>query len=149
MRPGRTEHPAPAPAPAPAAALPPALPAVEAGADRLEGLMLAMDVVDTLRHQADLAEHALSERERDAALVARIRAIYAGQGIEVSDAVIVEGVEALKRDRFVYRPPRPGPGHLLARMYVARDRAWPWLLAAGVLVVVAWLLARLLAGLLP
>lgn len=111
--------------------------------------MLAMDVVDTLRHQVDLAEHALSERERDAALVARIRSIYAGQGIEVSDAVIVEGVEALKRDRFVYRPPRAGPGRLLARMYVARDRAWPWLLAAGVLVAVAWLLARLLAGLLP
>lgn len=135
------------------AAAPPALPLAEpAGggeAGRLEGLMLAMDVVDTLRHQVDLAEHALSERERDAALVARIRSIYAGQGIEVSDAVIVEGVEALKRDRFVYRPPRAGPGRLLARMYVARDRAWPWLLAAGVLVAVAWLLARLLAGLLP
>lgn len=133
----------PVPASAPAFADP------DPGAGRLEGLMLAMDVVDTLRHQADLAEHALSERDRDAALVARIRAIYAGQGIEVSDAVIVEGVEALKRDRFVYSPPRPGPGLLLARMYVARDRAWPWLLAGGALLAVAWLLARLLAGLLP
>ncbi|MBX3724964.1 MAG: hypothetical protein KF823_03505 [Xanthomonadales bacterium] len=130
-------------------ALPLADPAGAGDADRLQGLMLAMDVVDTLRHQVDLAEHALSERERDAALVARIRSIYAGQGIEVSDAVIVEGVEALKRDRFVYRPPRPGPGQLLARMYVARDRAWPWLLAGGALLGLSWLLARLLTGLLP
>lgn len=88
----------------------------------LDKVMLAMDVVDTLRHQQDLVEHALGQEERDAELIARIRKIYADQGIEVSDAVIAEGVQALKKDRFTYQPPERGFARRLAHLYVDRGK---------------------------
>lgn len=106
---------------------------------RLDELMLAMDVVDTLRHQQDLVDHALGERERDAALVARIRSIYADQGIEVSDAIIVEGVEALKKDRFVYQPPPAGFSQRLARLYVNRGTWAKRIVGVGVIALAGWL----------
>ncbi len=105
---------------------------------QLDEVMLAMDVVDTLRHQQDLVDQALAQDSRDAALTARIRAIYAEQGIEVPDSVIAEGVEALKKDRFVYQPPVSGFGRRLAHLYIDR---WRWirnLSIAGVIGVVAW-----------
>ena len=83
-------------------------PAADNGHVGLDQLMLAMDVVDTLRHQQDLVDQALAEDSRSAALIERIRGIYANQGIEVPDSVIAEGVEALRRDRFVYQPPASG-----------------------------------------
>ncbi len=105
---------------------------------QLDEVMLAMDVVDTLRHQQDLVDQALAQDSRDAALTARIRAIYAEQGIEVPDSVIAEGVEALKKDRFVYQPPVSGFGRRLAHLYIDR---WRWirnLSIVGVIGVVAW-----------
>lgn len=105
----------------------------------LDQLMLAMDVVDTLRHQQDLVDHALAEDQRDAALVARIRSIYASQGIEVSDAVVREGVEALKKDRFVYVPPADSWSLRLARIYVDRGRWTRRVLAVAALGLAGWL----------
>jgi hypothetical protein len=105
----------------------------------LDQLMLAMDVVDTLRHQQDLVDHALAEDERDAALVARIRSIYASQGIEVTDAVVREGVEALKKDRFVYVPPAETFSLRLARIYVDRGRWTRRVLAVAALGLAGWL----------
>jgi hypothetical protein len=105
----------------------------------LDQVMLAMDVVDTLRHQQDLVDHALAEDERDAALVARIRSIYASQGIEVSDAVVREGVEALKKDRFVYVPPPDSLSLRLARIYVDRGRWSRRVLAVAALGLAGWL----------
>nr|WP_249787697.1 MULTISPECIES: DUF6384 family protein [unclassified Bradyrhizobium] len=64
-----------------------------------------MDVVDTLRHQDNLVSRELSEEQRDAHLLKRLREIYLGQGIEVPDRILVEGVQALKEQRFVYTPP--------------------------------------------
>ncbi|MCK9489148.1 MAG: DUF6384 family protein [Xanthomonadales bacterium] len=98
-------------------------PAADNGHVGLDQLMLAMDVVDTLRHQQDLVDQALAEDSRSAALIERIRGIYANQGIEVPDSVIAEGVEALRRDRFVYQPPASGWSRRLAGIYVER---WRW-----------------------
>lgn len=106
---------------------------------KLDELMLAMDVVDTLRHQQDVVDHALSEDQRDAALVARIRSIYADQGIKVSDAIIVEGVEALKKDRFVYQAPPPGFSLRLARLYVNRGRWAKRFVGVAVIALAGWL----------
>ena len=135
---------APVAAPAPALLeLDPAdidlLPPLPEDGGGLDKVMLAMDVVDTLRHQQDLVEHALSQDERDAELIARIRRIYADQGIEVSDAAITEGVQALKKDRFVYQPPARGFGRRLAHLYVDRGK---WTRRAGIvggLVLAVWL----------
>jgi Family of unknown function (DUF6384) len=81
-----------------------------------------MDVVDTLRHRQRVVERALSADEQDRELVARLREIYAGQGIQVSDAVIEHGVRDLRENRFVYRPPDPSLQRSLARLYVSRGR---------------------------
>jgi hypothetical protein len=86
----------------------------------LDQVMLAMDVVDTLRHQQELVDRELSSDERDQALIDKVKRMYASQGIEVTDDVIAEGVAALREDRFAYRPP-PRRGSLwLARLYVNR-----------------------------
>jgi hypothetical protein len=90
----------------------------------LDDLMLAMDVVDTLRHQQSLVEHALSADDRDAALTARIRKIYLDQGIVVTDEVIANGVRALREERFAYREPPGGMQTWLAKCYVNRGKAY-------------------------
>lgn len=117
----------------------PTVPAVAGQDAKLDELMLAMDVVDTLRHQQDLVDHALAEDLRDAALIARIKAIYAGQGIAVSDAVIAEGVEALKKDRFLYQPPPSSFAVRLARLYVDRGKWTKRAVAVAVLGLGGWL----------
>ncbi len=88
----------------------------------LSEVMLAMDVVDTLRHQRSLVERELQSEEREADLVEKLRKIYADQGLEVSDEVIAEGVKAMREERFAYRPPAAGLKTALARLYVNRGR---------------------------
>jgi hypothetical protein len=91
----------------------------------LDDVMLAMDVVDTLRHNQDLVARELAGEARETQLIDRLRKLYHQQGIEVSDAILKEGVAALNESRFVYTPPKPGLGVALARMYVARKRWLP------------------------
>jgi|SRR5215217_2092709 len=88
----------------------------------LDEVMLAMDVVDTLRHRQDLVTRELDGTAREAQLIERLREIYRQQGIEVPDHILREGVEALAGSRFAYEPPAPGFGTTLARIYVNRKR---------------------------
>ncbi len=104
----------------------------------LDDVMLAMDVVDTLRHNQDLVTRELSESDREKQLIDKLREIYRQQGIEVSDQILKEGVAALNESRFVYTPPKPGLGTTLARFYVARKR---WFPAVATLVVLAAIVA--------
>ena len=97
-----------------AAAARPALP--------LDDVMLAMDVVDTLRQRRELVEKELDEPDRARELIARLRAIYAAQGIDVPDEILARGVAALAEERFVYRPAPPSLATTLARIYVTRRR---------------------------
>jgi hypothetical protein len=103
----------------------------------LDDVMLAMDVVDTLRHRARLVESELASDTREVELVARLKDIYAAQGISVSDAIIKDGVRALEEKRFVYEPPKDGFAVRLARFYVARDRWLKPVLAALALAALA------------
>lgn len=93
--------------------------------------MLAMDVVDTLRHQQLLVEREMNTEERDLKMIERLRTIYASQGIDVPDHVLAEGVSALKEDRFVYDPPESGLQTWLARLYVSRG-SWGKPLSLGI-----------------
>jgi len=88
----------------------------------LDEVMLAMDVVDTLRHNERLVERELSTEDRDARLKERLRRIYTAQGLEVSDWALEEGVAALKEERFKYEPPPPSFAVRLANLYVDRGR---------------------------
>jgi hypothetical protein len=94
----------------------------------LDEVMLAMDVVDTLRRRQRLVERELDAEGREEDLKERLRKIYAAQGIEVSDHVIEQGVAALKEERFVYRPPPDGLATKLARLYVNRGKWGKWVL---------------------
>lgn len=98
----------------------------------LDDVMLAMDVVDTLRHNQDLVTRELSVVDREKQLIDKLREIYRQQGIEVSDQILKEGVAALNESRFVYTPPKPGFGTTLARFYVGRKR---WLPGVATLLV--------------
>jgi len=99
-----------------------ATPAAAAEAPKLDDLMLAMDVVDTLRHDQRLVERELSLGYSDEALIERLREIYKGQGIEVPDEVLQEGVKALREKRFAYEPPKPGLARSLALAWIDRGR---------------------------
>src|SRR5690606_20468402 len=91
----------------------------------LDEVMLAMDVVDTLRHRQDLVTRELDGASREKQLIEKLRDIYHQQGIEVPDHILKEGVAALAESRFVYDPPAPGLGTTLARLYVSRKRWGP------------------------
>ena len=86
----------------------------------LSEVMMAMDVVDTLRYQHSLVDRELQSEEREAELIRKMRKIYADQGLEVSDAVIAEGVKAMREERFTYAPPPVGLETRLAKIYVNR-----------------------------
>lgn len=113
----------------------------------LDDVMLAMDVVDTLRHRDDLVSRELSGADREAQLLKRLKDVYHQQGIEVPDQILKEGVAALNESRFVYSPPKPGPGVALARFYVSRKVWGPWL--AGIALVLALAIGGYLFGYLP
>lgn len=102
----------------------------------LDEVMLAMDVVDTLRHRQDLVERELAGEAREKQLIDKLREIYHQQGIEVTDEVLMEGVKALDESRFVYTPPKPSLGVSLARLYVSRKKWGPAALAIVLLLVV-------------
>ena len=94
----------------------------------LDEIMLAMDVVDTLRRRERLVQRELDELGREEDLKERLRKIYKAQGIDVPDHVIDEGVKALREERFVYKPPAAGLRRKLANWYVQRDKWGKWLL---------------------
>ena len=118
--------------------------ALPAGAEKapLEDLMVAMDVVDTLRHRDLIVDRELNAEGRRQRLLARLREIYEAQGIEVSDDALSAGVDALEENRFSYTPTTGGFSVKLARLYVSRGRWFKPLagvLALGVLIWVVWL----------
>src|SRR4051794_8367420 len=127
----------------PATTLGPSAPASAAGSpapppQKLDDLMLAMDVVDTLRHQDNLVARELDETRREAQLIERLRQIYRDQGIEVPDRVLHEGVRALKESRFAYTLPSPGLARALALAWVHRGRTGKALLGLLMTAVIGW-----------
>ena len=106
----------------------------------LDDVMLAMDVVDTLRRNERLVVKELDEAGREEDLKQRLKRIYAQQGIDVPDHVIEQGVKALKEDRFTYKPSEAGLARKIALVYVKRGRWGKWLVAilvAGLFALIA------------
>ena len=102
----------------------------------LDDVMLAMDVVDTLRHRQLLVERELNTEAREQTLIKRLREIYAAQGIDVPDHILAEGVAALDEERFVYTPPEPGWRVTLAHLYITRG-TWGKVLLAILAMIIA------------
>ena len=103
----------------------------------LDEVMLAMDIVDTIRRRERLVQRELDAEGREVDLRERLRKIYAAQGIDVPDHVLEQGVAAIKEDRFVYKPAAQGFQRKLAVLYVTRNRWGKWLLGAVAAVMVA------------
>jgi hypothetical protein len=112
--------------------------AVPAKPQTLDELMLAMDVVDTIRYRELIVERELGQGDRDQALRDRLREIYRTQGIEVTDRVLDAGIKALKESRFTYTPPAPGLGRTLALMWVSRNRIAGWTAALLIGATALW-----------
>ena len=89
----------------------------------LDDVMMAMDVVDTLRHDRAMVARDMANVERREDLIERLRVIYKAQGIDVPDSVLMDGVMALENERFAYHPPKQGFSTKLARLYIRR-RKW-------------------------
>lgn len=110
-----------------------------AGADApLDEVMLAMDVVDTLRHDHAMLEADLNSATREADLIARLRDIYTAQGIDVPDHILKEGVAALEDERFAFHPPKKGFGTSLAQAYISRGKWGKPILALAALLAFVW-----------
>ena len=105
----------------------------------LDEMLLAMDVVDTLRRRQRLVEQEFDSEGREQDLKQRLRKIYAAQGIEVPDHVLEEGVAALREERFVYKPPSKRLATRLAHLYVTRARWGKWFLGGFAALLLAWL----------
>ena len=113
----------------------------------LDDVMLAMDVVDTLRHRQLLVERELNTEAREQTLIKRLREIYAAQGIDVPDHVLAEGVAALDEERFVYTPPEPGWRVTLAHLYITRGTWGKALLAIlAMIIAVAIVYTTMISG---
>ncbi len=104
----------------------------------LDDVMMAMDVVDTLRHRSRLVETELNAGDRRAELIDRLKEIYASQGIEVTEEILAEGVKALEESRFTYEPPKPSFKTKLAHLYISRGRWMRIFLLIGVLTSFLW-----------
>ena len=89
---------------------------------KLDDVMIAMDVVDTMRHREDLVRRELNDVGREAELIQRLKEIYRQQGIEVPDHVLAEGVKALKESRFTYTPPPAGWKRTLLTLWAVRAK---------------------------
>ena len=108
-----------------------------AASQSLDDVMMAMDVVDTLRYRSSLVEKELGADDRDEELKKKLRKIYAAQGIEVPDRVLEEGVQALRDGRFSYQQPTGGLQVKLARIYVSRGRWGKWVLGSITALIIA------------
>ncbi len=113
--------------PAPVGGTAPAIAIAPEESRKLDDVMLAMDVVDTLRHRTRIVDIELNEDAREEQLIARLKEIYGAQGIEVPDKILKDGVKALAEQRFVYKPPPDTFSVKLATAYVTRKK---WLPAA-------------------
>lgn len=101
----------------------------------LDDVMLAMDVVDTLRHRQDLVARELEGAARESQLIEKLKDIYRQQGIDVPDAILKQGVDALSESRFVYAAPEGGLAVTLARLYVSRKVWGRWVFGVAVAVL--------------
>ena len=104
----------------------------------LDDLMIAMDVVDTVRHRADLVRRELNEEGRESELLERLSQIYRDQGIDVPDGVLAEGVKALKESRFVYTRAPGGWKRALLTLWALRERYRKPAAALAAALVIGW-----------
>ena len=106
-----------------------------ASGENFDDILMAMDVVDTLRHSSRIVERELNTSAHDAELLSRLRGIYQAQGIAVPDHILREGVSALREDRFTYHPTPPSFSRQVAECYVKNQKLAPFLVFSSSLLL--------------
>lgn len=110
----------------------------QAAEPALDELLMAMDVVDTLRHQEQVAIDELEQDGKDTALKERLRNLYESQGLTVSEEILDEGIRALKEDRFTYHPRSFGFARTMAGIWINRKRyIRVGMVAFGLLIIIS------------
>jgi len=113
---------------------------------KLDDVMIAMDVVDTLRHRDDLVRKELNDEGRESELIERLRQIYRDQGIEVPDRVLADGVKALRDSRFVYTPPPASWERTFLTWWVKRETYGKRIGIAAAVLAASWVCYDLLVA---
>lgn len=99
-------------------------------------LIVASDIVDTIRNDERLIDHELGSEDRQKALKTRLKDMYKAQGMEVSDAVIDEAVRRKDAERFVFKPMETGFSRFVWTSYVRRNKyALTLSVATGIVVL--------------
>src|SRR5689334_1113578 len=88
----------------------------------LNDTMLVMDVVDTLRHSADLPIASDGRGLDEPATIERLRTAYREIGIEAPESALTAGLAAMADGRFAYPRRRGGFARGLAQLYVSRGK---------------------------
>lgn len=107
----------------------------------LSETILAMDVVDTIRHDDRMREFELADEDRQKAAIERLRNAYAAQGDVVTDDVLKRALSKLNEDRFIHKAMALGPKRLFWKAFVRRGhiaRNTAIALAATVVVCAGW-----------
>ncbi|MCI4644187.1 MAG: DUF6384 family protein [Hyphomonadaceae bacterium] len=101
----------------------------------LDEVLVAMDVVDTLRHRDQIFLKQIDHEGREEDLVARLKEIYTAQGMDVPEETIRDGVRAMADKRFTHEPAKKGFLRRLAIIYITRARWWKPAAAASAAVL--------------
>ena len=101
----------------------------------MDEVMLAMDIVDTLRRDNRVVQREISAETQEENLLNRLKDIYGKQGIDVPDEILKEGIQALREDRFTYKPTPPSASRFFATIYVKRSIWAKPLIAVSVIIV--------------
>ena len=88
----------------------------------LNDTLLVMDVVDTLRHSADLPIASDGRGFDEPATIERLRTAYREIGIEAPGSALTAGLAAMADGRFAYPRKRGGFARGLAQLYVSRGK---------------------------
>lgn len=87
-----------------------------------QDVLASMAEVDRLKSREELLAAEADLPARVAAVTAKLKEVYARQGVEVSDDVIARGVEQFFSQRLVFQPPPPSLAASLAGLWIHRWR---------------------------
>lgn len=91
----------------------------------MENIQKLMDIVDTARRENVRIQSVMGEVLDDKALISEVKKVYEKNGLEINEADLQAGVQALKEKRFEFLESSPGLMHKLGMAYINRQNWLP------------------------
>lgn len=85
-------------------------------------MIIASDIIDTIRSEERAIDFELSFNERRKTFIERMKEEKRKAGVEVSDDVVEAAVDRFLEQRLVFKPMPSGVGRVMASLYVRRNR---------------------------